>query len=281
MVLLTGVAVALLRDVAGAVLTGAGGALVDQAPVAVLAGAVGALLGGVAGLSVPSLIAAIPEPDPAPGEPAEAGLDGGLASQQTAPVKEPYRSVARRRGLRPGSVAASAAAAGLMGLALGWTWHLAYLWPLVPVGVALAVVDWRLRLLPTRVIAPTYVVLVPVVVGGALLSGETGDLARAGWGWLVAGGLYFLLWFVYPAGMGYGDVRLSGVVGIALGALGWGPLLLGLWLGFVLGGVVGLVLTRAGVVARGETPFGPFLLAGALLGVLTGGPLGAWLLTGG
>ena len=68
------------------------------------------------------------------------------------------------------------------------------------------------------------------------------DLARAALGWLVYGGMFFVLWFVYPRGLGYGDVRLSGVLGLALGWVGWAELVVGIWVGLLLGGVLGGVL---------------------------------------
>ena len=82
-----------------------------------------------------------------------------------------------------------------------------------------------------------------------------------------------LLWLVYPAGMGYGDVRLSGVLGIALGYLGWGELLIG-----VYGGVPSSACSAASLAAaaahrstlRKPFPFGPFMLVGALVGVVWG-----------
>ena len=70
--------------------------------------------------------------------------------------------------------------------------------------------------------------------------------------------------------MGYGDVRLSGVLGIALGYLGWGELLVGLYAGFLLGGgrLVPLRLLR--IAKDRHFPFGPFMLLGALVGVVLG-----------
>ena len=57
-----------------------------------------------------------------------------------------------------------------------------------------------------------------------------------------------------PARLGYGDVRLSGVLGIALGYLGWGPLLVGVYAGFLLGGVGGGLLSVLRVVDRKAYP---------------------------
>jgi len=215
---------------------------------------VGVVCAGL-GLLVPGLIAWIPEPD----EPDDA--------------KEPYAEIAARSGLRWRAALASGLAGGALGAGVGPGWPLVHLIPLVPVGVALAIVDWRTRLLPTRVIAPSYAVVVVGVLVGWVATRDTDDLVRAGWGWLVAGGLYWLMWRIYPRGMGYGDVRLSGVLGIALGQLGWGPLLVGVYAGFLLGGVIGGLLSLIRVVERKGYPFGPFMLVGALVGILWGEPV--------
>lgn len=229
-----------------------------------------ALLCGALGWAVPGLVRRIPEPIPEPvpvPEPTTAALD---AEQPEVEPKELYADIAARRGLSTGAVLAGGAAGGVLGWRLGWDWSLLFLVPLVPVLVALAVVDWRTRLLPTWVIARTYAVLVPLVVLVGVVTQEWDDVVRAGWGWLITGGLYFVLWFVHSAGLGYGDVRLSGVLGIALGHLGWGELFAGVYAAFILGGVIGGLLALAKVVDRRGVPFGPFMVGGALLGVVLG-----------
>ncbi len=234
--------------------------------------------GLLAGLLVPSLIARVPEPAPEPAT-EEPPVDEAGAMAPGAPEEEPkerYADIARRPGLRWKSAAATAVVAGLLGARVGWSAELTFLLYLAPVGVALAVVDWRTRLLPTKVIAPSYAVVVALVLLSALLQRDVHALVTAGWGWLVAGGTFFVLWFVYPRGMGYGDVRLSGLLGIALGYLGWAELITGVYSAFLLGGVGGLLLTLLGVVDRKAYPFGPFMLVGALVGVLAGPYVAAW-----
>ena len=251
---------------------------------ALAAGAVGL----VTGAFVPRLIARIPEPDPEPElEPAmdraheraaSAGSeqDGEIAAEASAgkpPPEEPkelYADIAAAPGLRWRAAAWTAVVAGLVGARVGWHPALALALYLAPVGVALAVIDWRTRLLPTKVIAPSYVVVVVLAVLAAVLDGDRHALVTAALGWLVAGGTFFVLWFVYPRGMGYGDVRLSGVLGIALGYLGWPELLTGVYAGFLLGGVGGLLLSLLRLVDRKAYPFGPFMLVGAVVGVLAG-----------
>jgi leader peptidase (prepilin peptidase)/N-methyltransferase len=74
--------------------------------------------------------------------------------------------------------------------------------------------------------------------------------------------------------MGFGDVKLAGILGLYLGWMGWGELIVGAFFGFLLGGVVGGVLMATKRANRKSAiPFGPFMLAGALLAILVGGPI--------
>lgn len=220
---------------------------------------VAAVLSGTLALLVPRLIASVPEP----AEPAD--------------DKEPYADIAGRAGLWWRSALVCTVIGALIGGAIGLEWPLLFLVPLVPVGAALALIDWRTRLLPTRIIAPTYAVLVPLVVIAALASGEPKLLIRAAIGWAVMGGLYVLLWIIHPAGMGYGDVRLSGILGIVLGYLGVGQLALGAWSAFLLGGLGGVVLVALKVIDRKHNPFGPWMLIGAVLGIVAGPAFTVWM----
>jgi leader peptidase (prepilin peptidase)/N-methyltransferase len=235
-----------------------------------------ALYGLLMGQLVPTLIARVPEPEDPDEEVLEADAPetGGPAVEEEP--KELYADIARRRGLRWKASVATAVVAGLMGAAVGWSPALSFLLYLAPVGVALAVIDWRTRLLPTKVIAPSYLVVAALAAVAAWSESDLDALVTAGLGWLVAGGTFFLLWFIYPRGMGYGDVRLSGVLGIALGYLGWSELLVGVYAGFILGGVGGGLLSALRLVDRKAYPFGPFMLVGALVGVLFGPYVADW-----
>lgn len=125
-------------------------------------------------------------------------------------------------------------------------------------------------------IVPNKVLLATLAVGGPLIV-----LAAAAEGWhhlrdaLVAAAVGFTLLLivnlVYPAGMGMGDVKLAGLEGLFLGYLGIGHLLLGLFLGFLLGSVGGVALIASGLRTRKDhIPFAPFLAAGAYLALLAG-----------
>jgi leader peptidase (prepilin peptidase)/N-methyltransferase len=90
--------------------------------------------------------------------------------------------------------------------------------------------------------------------------------------WLV---VYGGIWLgTAGRGMGLGDVALAPVLGLALGWLGWGPSVVGLAAGFLIGAVVGVALIATGVTSRrARVPHGPFLLSGAALGMFAGEPL--------
>ena len=228
----------------------------------------GLVLGTVAGWWCPTLIARIPEPLPEP-EPAEDATTArpGLPP---APAKEPYAAIAALPGLAWKSAVASGLTGAVLAASVGWSWSLLVLLPLAPVGVALAVVDWRTTLLPTRVIAPTYAVTVLGVLVAAAADRDPDALVHAAIGWAVMGGIFFVLWFVYPRGLGYGDVRLSGILGIALGHLGWSELATGVYGSFLVGGVGGALLSVLRLVDRRRFPFGPFMLVAAVLAVACG-----------
>ena len=156
----------------------------------------------------------------------------------------------------------------------GWDAVLpAYLY-LTAIGVALAFIDLDVRRLPDAIVLPSYPVVALLLTAAAAANGDWSDLLRAGYGLLILGGFYFALVFAYPAGMGFGDVKLSGVLGMALGYLGWAELGVGAFLGFLYGGVVGVVLLGVGRAGRKSAiPFGPFMLLGTLTAVLFGGAL--------
>jgi leader peptidase (prepilin peptidase)/N-methyltransferase len=248
-----------------------------------------AVVGGAAGWFVPDVIARVPEPlqDPEdrPGAEADVEADvetgGETQSREPAPAKELYADIARSPHLAVRAAIVSAVVAGLFGGVLGWEWPLVYLVPFVPFGVALAVIDWRTRLLPTWLLAPTYPVLVVLVLLCAAVTGNWHDLGRAGLGWLVMGGFYLLTWLISSRLVGYGDVRLAGLLGLALGFLGWGPLVVGMYAAFLIFGIPPLLLalvTRNRSILKLKMPFGPAMLASAALGVVFGVAIGHWYL---
>lgn len=163
----------------------------------------------------------------------------------------------------------TAALFAVMALKFGLSLELpAYLY-LAAVGVALALIDLDLKRLPDVLTLPSYGVGT-VLLGIASLH-EPHLFLRAVLGGLAIFAVYFALAFAYPAGMGFGDVKLSGVLGLYTGWLGWDVWGAGLLLGFFLGGFfgIGLVLFKKGG-RKTAVPFGPFMLVGALIAMLFG-----------
>lgn len=236
----------------------------------VLAGALlAAVLCGLGGLLVPRLIASIPEPEPDP-EPD--------ATQEAKPPKETYAAIAALPGLGPRSALAAAVVGGLVGAATGLDWSLLWLVPLVPVAVALSVVDWRTRLLPRLVVRIATVLALLLVVGVGLATGERDALIRALAGLVAVRSFFWLLWSITSAGVGFGDVRLSAIVGLVLGWVGWGALAIGVWVGFAIFSLPGVALAlvrRDRSLMRKPFPYGPFMLVGALVGLVWGTRLAA------
>ncbi|MBA2738276.1 MAG: prepilin peptidase [Nocardioidaceae bacterium] len=233
---------------------------------ALSAGVAAAVTAFAGGLLVPTLIARLPEPSPAP-LPAVA-------------AKISYADLAARPRLRWWCAGVAGALAAAMGSSRGWVPDLPVWVFLAVLGVALGYVDWRTQLLPARLVAPAYVVVGVLLAAAAAVSWYDGGreaLTRAGLGWVIVFAIYFVLWFVHPRGLGYGDVRLSGVLGMALGWLGSEAVVVGTYAAFGLGAVVGGLLSLAKIVDRKGYPFGPFMLVGAFLGVLyAGGDLSWW-----
>jgi leader peptidase (prepilin peptidase)/N-methyltransferase len=149
----------------------------------------------------------------------------------------------------------------------------AFLW-LAAVSVALALIDLDTHKLPDAIVLPSYFVGGVLLAAGGILNADYESLIRSGVGLAVLWAAYLAMAFLYPGGMGFGDVKLAGVLGMYLGFLGWGPLLVGAFAAFLLGGVfaLGLILTRRASRKTG-IPFGPWMLAGAWLGIFAGDSL--------
>lgn len=143
---------------------------------------------------------------------------------------------------------------------------------LTPVAVLLAVIDRRVHRLPDRLTLPLAGAAVLLLGGAALLPERGGSWTGALLGGAALGGFYFLLFLINPNGMGFGDVKLALALGVALGWYGWAVLCAGGFAGFLFGALYGfalILLRRAG--RRTGIPFGPFMIAGALVGLLFGG----------
>ncbi|MFE5966347.1 prepilin peptidase [Streptomyces sp. NPDC056463] len=142
---------------------------------------------------------------------------------------------------------------------------------LAPFGVLLATVDVRVHRLPDPLTLPL-AAAVPLLLSGAeLLPYDAGSWVHALLGGVALGGGYLVLFLIRPSGMGLGDVKLALCVGAALGWYGWGVLFVGTFAAFFAGSLygLGLVVLRRGS-RKSAIPFGPFMIGGALVGLLLG-----------
>ncbi|GHB11474.1 prepilin peptidase [Streptomyces chryseus] len=142
---------------------------------------------------------------------------------------------------------------------------------LAPFGVLLAVVDRRVHRLPDVLTLPLAGATAALLGLAELLPGDGGSWPTALLGGVALGGGYFLLFLINPNGMGFGDVKLAVALGTALGWYGWPVFFAGAFAGFLFGAAYGfglVVLRRAG--RRTAIPFGPFMIAGTLAGLVLG-----------
>lgn len=153
---------------------------------------------------------------------------------------------------------------------------------LVAISLVLVLIDLEHQRLPDRIVLPAYPVSLALLALASWNGGSWDGVAllRAGIGGLALFTLYFLILLVYPRGMGFGDVKLAGVLGMYLAWWGWGPLIVGAFASFVLGGgfALGLIATRR-AVRTSKIPFGPWMLLGAWVGILAGDVVADWYLT--
>ncbi|MFL6162254.1 MAG: prepilin peptidase [Jatrophihabitantaceae bacterium] len=140
--------------------------------------------------------------------------------------------------------------------------------------VALAAIDLDCYRLPNAIVLPSYPVLAVLLVAGAAWQRDFPAMIRAAIGCLVLFGGYFAIAFLYPRGMGFGDVKLAGLVGGMLACLSYSALLVGGFGAFLLGGIAGMVvILGAGGNRKTALPFGPFMLSAAILALFFAQPI--------
>ncbi len=143
--------------------------------------------------------------------------------------------------------------------------------------VAISAVDLEKFIVPNRILYPTLFIAAPLLLAAAVIDGDWSQARTAAIGGVLGFGLLLVIHLVSPAGMGFGDVRLAGLIGMTVGWLSVGEVLVALFLAFLLAAVVGVGLILVGVKGRKDkVPFGPFLAGGALLAVLFGAQILDW-----
>jgi leader peptidase (prepilin peptidase)/N-methyltransferase len=172
----------------------------------------------------------------------------------------------------PARITATCALAAVIEAAMvwhfGWSVKLPAYLAFGSVAATVTVTDLAARRIPNRVVGPA------ALAGPALLavassgSGTLWPLARAGIGAVLLAGFYVALGLAFPAGMGLGDVKWAGLIGLYLGYLGWTTLSAATLVAFGAAAVFVLVSRVAGRRHRLVLPMAPFMTAGALVGLL-------------
>lgn len=179
-------------------------------------------------------------------------------------------------------------------VANGWSWWLLPWVAVVPVGVAIAVIDWRTLMVPTRLVWPSCGLVVVLSVVAALAEGDPGALLGGLIGVAVLSGPLFVLWWIQPTGIGFGDVRLTVLLGWTVGSAAMavgGPWTSALFIALITMVVASFIGLIAGVATLGRplpstlqylqdqgnkrtpfrkrpVPFGPPLVVAALLALV-------------
>lgn len=137
--------------------------------------------------------------------------------------------------------------------------------------VRLTVIDIKHQLLPNRIVFPSAAVAGVLLLSACLFMLDGATALRTVLGAAVMWAVYVVLRLISPSSMGYGDVKLAFVLGLYLGFVSWQAVLWGTVLAFLLGAVWGLILiaSRRGT-GKTQIPFGPFMLAGALVALVVG-----------
>jgi leader peptidase (prepilin peptidase)/N-methyltransferase len=148
-------------------------------------------------------------------------------------------------------------------------WQAILLAPFCGMLVALSVIDIQVKRLPNRLVYPSVLIAAPYIVLADLAGGHL-DAIRAGLGFLAYGVGLLIVALIAPQGMGMGDVKLAGLIGLVLGSLGLGLVAVAAGFGILFGGVGAIVALLSGAGRKSKVPYGPFMAAGALVVVFVG-----------
>lgn len=148
-------------------------------------------------------------------------------------------------------------------------WRVVLLAPFAGLMVAISVIDVHTRRIPNRLVYPALVIAAAVIIAGDLAGGGL-DALDAGIGLFAYGFGLLIIALISPKGMGMGDVKLAGLIGLVLGSIGLGAVAVAAGMGILLGGVGAIVALLAGAGRKSAIPFGPYLASGAVIAVFVG-----------
>jgi len=151
-----------------------------------------------------------------------------------------------------------------------WSLLPAYLY-LGAIGGVLTLIDIDVHRLPDLIVLPSYPIAFVLLLVPTVVTGHWGALVRAALAGLALFAGYLVLALVSPGGggLGLGDVKLAGVLGLLLGWLGWGPAIVSVFAAFVIGGLMAVILLIVGRATRSShVAFGPSMILGAWVAVM-------------
>lgn len=170
---------------------------------------------------------------------------------------------------------------------VGWDWRLLPVLGLIPAGVAVSVIDLRTLIVPTRIVWPAFGAVMALSLAASAVESEWVWLLTALVGLVALAGPLFVLWFVLPSGMGFGDVRFAVLLGWTVGFYGGAePIAAVILAVFTLfaASVLGILVGVVAMGARGrkaKVPWGPSLFTASMLAILLAEPLldpfGVWV----
>jgi leader peptidase (prepilin peptidase)/N-methyltransferase len=148
-------------------------------------------------------------------------------------------------------------------------WVVGILAPFLGLLAGITVIDWRHRIIPNRLVYPAFAIAAGYLVIARVAEARF-DLVDALIGCLAYGGGLLLVALVSPRGMGMGDVKLAGLVGLVLGGIGLRAVGVAAAVGILIGGVAAIVALVAGASRKSGLPYGPWIALGAGVSVFFG-----------
>ncbi|MGF4043012.1 prepilin peptidase [Paenarthrobacter nitroguajacolicus] len=154
---------------------------------------------------------------------------------------------------------------GLLAWRFGFSPELPAFLLLALLGVQLSRIDFTVHLLPNALVLLLFGGGLVLLLASAALTPGWADLIRALAGGAILFAGYLILGLISPGSLGMGDVKLAAPLGLYLGYLGWGQVLFGGLLGFVVGGVLTVLMLRLRSAEKPvETAHGPAMVVAAL-----------------
>ncbi|MET4156642.1 A24 family peptidase [Agromyces sp. PvR057] len=195
-----------------------------------------------------------------------------LAARTARSLRSPSGRRGSLRTLRIAAAVVTAATFGALTARLGATWVLPAVLAFAAGATVLALVDLIEHRLPNAVVFPTLAAVAVLLLPASIMAGRPGAFVWALVGAAAMFAVFLLLALISPGSMGMGDVKLALLIGLVLGWFGLSAWVIGLLGAFVVGGATSIVaLATRRVTLRGSIPFGPSMLAGAVIALLLAG----------